>query len=124
VAYSRIDSLSKAEADWDMVRQHANHPKFVEFNRFLALEYLKYGLACGNRRSLDSSINYLQKAVKYATANDSVTVECFYNLGGAFYTANKFEEAKIAFTKVMNLNPNFKDAKLGLAASDFALNKK
>jgi tetratricopeptide (TPR) repeat protein len=125
VAYSRMDSIDAAEKNWNIVRAHASsHPKFIQFNNYLTAKYLTLGLACGNRRSLDSSIVYLEKACKYAIYDDASTLESFYNLGGAYYTAGKFEKAKIAFSKVMLINPNFKDAKLGLAAAEAGLQKK
>ncbi|MEY4876178.1 MAG: hypothetical protein RL708_1327 [Bacteroidota bacterium] len=123
VAYSRMDSVEAAERNWNVVRQHANHPKLIEFNKYLTAKFLTIGLACGNRKNLDSAINYLEKAAMYATENDSLTMDSYYNLGGAYYTAGKFEKAKIAFTKTMQLNPTYKDTKMGLAASEFELSK-
>jgi hypothetical protein len=101
VAYSRMDSVEAAERNWNVVRQHANHPKLIEFNKYLTAKFLTIGLACGNRKNLDSAINYLEKAAMYATENDSLTMDSYYNLGGAYYTAGKFEKAKIAFTKTI-----------------------
>jgi tetratricopeptide (TPR) repeat protein len=59
----------------------------------------------------------------YATENDSLTLESYYNVGGAYYTAKKFEKAKVAFSRVLQLNPNFKDTKMGYNASDFELKR-
>ena len=123
-AYTRIDSFEKAEQLWNSVRGHSAHPKLIEYDKVLVEQFYRKGMNCGSRHSLDSAIFYLNRSTKYLHQVDSLYLECWYNVGGAYFTAKNYEKAYDAFGKVVAINPNYRDANNGyLAAKNIFKNK-
>jgi tetratricopeptide (TPR) repeat protein len=122
-AYTRIDSFEKAEQLWNHVREHAAHPKLIEYDKVLAQNFYKQGMNCGSRHAIDSALFYLNKSTKYLRTIDSTYLECWYNVGGANFTAKNYEKAYEAFEKVIKINPNYRDANNGYNAAKFLLKK-
>jgi tetratricopeptide (TPR) repeat protein len=90
------------------------------FEKALSLEprnasvHFQLGILHGIRlKNLEKSIFHLQKAVDLEPQNP----DYWYNLGGAFITANRKEEARLAWQKALSLNPNHAGARQGLAAT-------
>lgn len=124
VAYSQIDSTVKAEVYWEKVRNSSpNHPKLKYFDNFLADKYLNEGMDYARKNTLDSSLYYFNKALFYSSRNDSLKVNCLYNLGGLYFTTGNFEKAHEAFGKIMEINPDYQNARQGFLESGKLLGK-
>lgn len=89
------------------------HPKVNDYYRMLGNYYLQQGnsVALAN---LPQAIIYYYKATAYLPDNE----EAWYNLGGACFTAGRFDEAKTAFTQTLRINPDMPQAQTGLEAAN------
>ena len=117
VAYCRMGNYEESEKLWNHVREHAAHPKLVEYDKVLVEQFYRKGMSCGSRHSLDSAIVYLNKSSKYLRQVDSLYMEVWYNVGGATFTAKDYTAAANAFEKVVKVNPNYRDANNGFNAA-------
>ena len=118
VAYSRMDSTERAEQLWNKVRVLSpTHPKLLEYDKVLVEQFYKKGMACGSRKSIDSAIIFLNHSSQYLHQVDSLYLECWYNIGGANFTAQHYNKAVEAFEKVIKISPNYRDANNGYMAS-------
>ena len=124
IAYNQMDSTEKAEVYWDKVRaKSAKHPKLIGIDNFLANKYLSAGTASATKNQLDSSLFYFNKALRYSDQNDSIKVRCLYNLGGLYFTTRNYENSHSAFGKVMEIDPEYLNAKVGFEESGKYLKK-
>ncbi|WP_167884795.1 tetratricopeptide repeat protein [Leptospira fluminis] len=82
--------------------------------------YYLLGMIFVRRSKWESSVPYFQKAVELATYNP------FYrlNLALAYFETGQYLRAKAEAEKAVELKPNFRNAKLVLLKSDFALGNK
>jgi hypothetical protein len=110
LAYTRVDSLKKAEQLWLDVKKHEPfHPKLKEYFPVLAVLYHIKGNNYQNK--FDSSIVCFKKAIMY----DSTKSIYYYDLGGASFMTKNYVASKMALQKCLSLDPNNEKAKLGLA---------
>lgn len=125
LAYGTTNQFEKAEDNWNIVRgRNPNNPKFKEFDPYLAHNFLKIGLDYGGRKSYDSALAYLKKSTQYAIVRDSLYLSCWYNLGGLYYTLGNYEKSFEAMGRVMEINPDYMNARAGYKASEYNLNLK
>ncbi|MCS6903868.1 MAG: tetratricopeptide repeat protein [Bacteroidia bacterium] len=101
------------------LQQNQIEKSLTFFQKALAVEpqnasvHFQLGILYGLRlRELEKSIYHLQQATTLEPHN----ADYWYNLGGALITANKKEEARMAWEKTLSINPNHASAKQGLAA--------
>ncbi len=113
VAYSRLDSVEKAEEAWNKAREiNPNDRNLPAYDQYLAESYYHMGLVAGTEKKIDSSIIYLGKSVKYGPGN----ADAWYNLGGAYFTAQNYPKARSSWEKAIELNPQQRQATEGLNA--------
>jgi tetratricopeptide (TPR) repeat protein len=67
---------------------------------------------------------YPQAVTEYRKALifDSLNVDAWYNIGGAYYTNKQYKEAIPAFRQALKLDPKMDDAKKGVEAAEDKLN--
>lgn len=113
VAYSRLDSVDAAERTWNRARiVSPGNKNFVAYDKYLGESYYQLGMQEARIKNLVSCITYLEKAVLYDPGN----AEAWYNLGGAYFTTQQYEQAKTCWQKTLQLNPQLKQAADGLRA--------
>ncbi len=112
-AYSRLDSLDKAVWAWKQAKELQPTSDYVNSNlKIIADKYYNKGLNTGAKKSYDSSIYYLRKAISiYDNSSDY-----WYNLGGAYFTTGNLDSAEVSFEHAIKLNPNHEQSKQGLDA--------
>ncbi len=110
-AMGHIDS---AEIAWQAAHQTKPfHPKVNEYYRLLGNYYLQQGNLVA-LSDLPQAIICYYKATAYLPDSE----EAWYNLGGACFTAGRFDEAKTAFTQTLRINPDMPQAQAGLEAAN------
>lgn len=113
VVYNRLGDTYQAEAMWDTVRaKNAKHPKLKEFDVVLAKSFYNDALRSGQKKDFTRCINEFYHSLRY----DSVNADTWYNLGGAYFTIQRFDSARVCFTKALQLKPDYEEAARGLGA--------
>ncbi len=116
--YLHQGMLDSAKYCWDMVEKiHPNFPglpaKFKLISDF-SKSLFAQGLQLGQSGKPREGLSYMRRALVMDTANFS---NIWYNIGGAYFTIQKYDSAKYAWTKALQYNPNNMDAQRGLQAS-------
>ncbi len=105
--------LDSAQYCWDMVGQlHPNHPSLKSKYALLSQFYFTRGLDLGKNGKAQEGIYNLKKALTWDPENSGI----WYNIGGAYFTIQKYDSAKYAWTKALQYKPDNEDAKRGLNA--------
>lgn len=113
VVYNRLGETYKAEAMWDSARlRNPTHPKLKEFDHVLAKSFYNDALRDGQNKNFAKCINKFYRSLRYSNSD----ADTWYNLGGAYFTTQRFDSARICFTKALELNPNYEQAAKGLSA--------
>lgn len=114
-AYFIKGDYDKTEYNWNMARKYfPTHPDFKrKYDPSLAQIFLNKGLEIGKNNNPAEGIILMERGLKYGPDN----VDLLYNLGGANYTVKNYTKAKEYFERTLQLNPDFTDAKNGLAAT-------
>jgi hypothetical protein len=112
VAYFKLKNYDKAKECWDKASEiYPNNP-FLKRNReLLGATYYNEAMKLGMKEPLEA-IRLLEKAVEIVPTNP----DYWYNIGGAAYTVQDFKKARNAWTKTLELKPDYEQAKQGLAA--------
>ncbi len=125
VAYTRIDSIEKAEEYWNHARTiFREHPKIKEFDDFLAIYYRDKAFNYESKGSNDSAVMYYRHALKYMYANDTIHQETLFHLAGTFYRQEKYQESHDVLGELLQLNPDNEKVKIGFNATAAMLNSK
>ena len=112
-AYSRSDSLDKAVAAWKRGQQLKPGDDYVNKNlKIISDKYFDIGLNAGGRKSYDTSIYFMKKALSISPN----VVDYNYNLGGAYFMKNNLDSAEKYFNDALKLNPNHQQSRDGLSA--------
>lgn len=114
LAYYFKSQLDSAKHYWDMVQAglYPNHPDLKRFMPMLAKSYLAMGLDVGKQGQTNLAISSLKKGI----SEDSTNAEIWYNLGGAYFTKQRYDSAKYAWIMAVRLKPDYTEAKNGLNA--------
>ncbi len=121
IAYSRLDSIERAEHYWQQAFALApTHATVRQYRSFLFQTFYRYGLQAGTRQQFDSAVYWLKKAVHYKPED----AEAWYHLGGALYSAARYEEAVETFSKCLALDSTHQNARQGLRAAQYRLRQK
>ncbi len=111
-AYYKLGDYDKAKEYWEKAKvMYPNNPFLKRNFELLGQLYYNKAMTIGVKHPEDA-IALLEKAVEVAPSN----VDYWYNLGGASFTINDFGKARNAWKKVLELNPDYQQAKQGLAA--------
>lgn len=114
VAYYRLGDVAKAGDAW-LNASHVNAGigvKVGEYLKALSNQRFNEGLKAGTEKDFRTSITKFRQAVRY----DSTNAEIWYNLGGAYFTIQKFDSARRAWTKALQYNPTHQGAQQGMNA--------
>ncbi len=112
VAYFKLKEYDKARDSWDMARKlYPSNPFLVRNYGLLGQMYYNEAMRFG-ANDPRKAIEYLQKAVEVDPSNP----DYWYNLGGASFTIQDYKRAKEAWTKALELKPDYEQARRGLGA--------
>jgi hypothetical protein len=114
LAYTMLRQFPEAESSFRKAQAiYPNHPRIPVCFSFLSDTYLNEGIRLGTAdKKYNEAIAMMQKAIEWNPANPEV----YYNLGGAYYTIGDMENARLMWTKTLELNPAHADAQRGLTA--------
>ena len=110
--YYNLGDIEQAEVPWAKAFDiKPFHPKILEYHKLLVNHYLRKASEIA-QSDLEASLPYYEKAAAYGPKS----VDAWYNLGGANYTAGHYVRAKQAFEHVLKINPNHTPSQQGLQA--------
>ncbi len=108
-AYTQLNSLDSAIYYLSIaknIRPDSNSKKY------LAHAYLLNGCYLGKKGDMNEAIQQMLKGTNETPADADI----WYNLGGAYYVAHKYDSARFAWTRTLQLDPSNSNAKNGLNA--------
>ncbi len=112
VGYFKLKEYDKAKANWDKAKEIYPSNPFIKRNLdLLGVTYFNEGMTLG-AKDIPAAIVWLEKAVSV----DSTNVEYWYNLGGACFTNKDFDKARNAWSKTLQLKPDYIQAQQGMSA--------
>lgn len=110
-SFSRLEMTDSAEFYWNIARKQKPHDtKIKEYDEILSIMFLKRGLKKAVEKDIEGCFQDLSKSVFY----NPKQVDAWYNYGGALFSVGRFEEAKHAFRKVLEIDPSHQEARHGL----------
>lgn len=112
VAYFKLKQYDKARDAWDMARKlYPSNPFLLRNFGLLGQMYYNEAMRFGVNDP-KKAIEYLQRAVEVDPSNP----DYWYNLGGANFTIQDYVKAEEAWTKALQLKPDYEQARRGLSA--------
>ncbi len=118
IAYSQLHIPDSAIYYLDMAKNI--NPNDMNLKKYIGNVYLSVGFAMGKRGDFNGAIRQMWKGI----TDDSDDADLWYNLGGAYYTAHKFDSAKYAWTKTLEIDPKNSNAANGLKAVSAVMGEK
>jgi tetratricopeptide (TPR) repeat protein len=114
VAYYKLNEPDSAKACWDIAKKlYPDHPNLKQYYPLLGLCYLNKGLIISkDPQKLREAINEIKKGLDFDPNNPNI----WYNLGGAYFTFHNYDSARIAWTRTLQLKPDYTDAQRGMSA--------
>lgn len=118
VAYFYLERYPEAFAAWMKSKEyHRNDPILRSYAEVL----MSNALMKGTNKDFAGAIQWLEWARQLDERNENI----LYNLGGAYYSAGRLEDAKSTWEYLLtNINPNNEKARQGFAAASQLLQKK
>jgi len=115
IAYFKLDSIEKARANMDMVKQlYPTYPTLAPMYKLIADHYSKLGWEqYGKVGKYAEAIAEFKKGLDIDPSN----ADLWYNTGGAYYSNHQYGEAIQAFQQTLKLRPDFMAARQGLQAA-------
>ncbi len=111
--YFRLGIPDSAKIIWDRGRKKTpNDSHWTEYYKDLGSLYMKNAIKEYNNNDIANAIELMKKG----TLTDPTSENLWYNLGGILYTVRRYEEAREAFNKTLQINPKNKKAKAALAS--------
>ncbi|HTA26504.1 MAG TPA: tetratricopeptide repeat protein, partial [Bacteroidia bacterium] len=103
LAYYYLSNLDSAKYYWDIVqsRLYPNHPKVLFYRPLLAKSFLNKARVVGAN---DPRIGIVE--IKKGLSEDSTNAELWYNLGGAYFSIQRYDSAQYAWLRTLQLKPD------------------
>lgn len=118
VAYYKLGDFDKTKECWDKAKAiYPNNPFLKRNMGLLAQTFYNKAMIIGAKQPKEA-ILLLEKAVEITPDN----ADYWYNLGGASFTVQDFEKAKMAWNKALELKPDYELARQGLGALQGKMN--
>jgi tetratricopeptide (TPR) repeat protein len=123
VAFHRLKKYDSADYAWQEVRiidPHNNNLPMYDAalrsyrNKTTYDPLFARGVICGQLKRYDSAVYYFKKAITF----DKNEPEGWYNLGGAYFSLNRFDSARICWKRCVSIKPDHQQAIQGLAFLD------
>lgn len=112
VAYYKLEDYEAARECWEKAREiYPNNPYLKTNFGLLGMIYYNEAMKVGATKP-EEAIKILEKA----TSVDPSNPDLWYHLGGASYTVKDFVKARMAWTKALQLKPDYKEAQQGMMA--------
>jgi tetratricopeptide (TPR) repeat protein len=118
-AYCAMQMPDSADYYWQIVKiAYPHYPNLQEYFGIVVKLYLAQAGRYGARHDYPAATQAIYKGIRVEPDN----AELWYNLGGAYFTWGKYDSAYYAWNVTLQINPNYTEAKKGLAA--IQVNKK
>ena len=112
VAYGKLGDYEKAEECWNIAQEiYPDHPYLKANFHWLGLVYCNKALVLGSENTPEA-IRFLEHAVRVDPGN----ADLWYNLGGAYLRMKESAKARAAWTRTLQLKPDYKEAERGIVA--------
>lgn len=103
-----------AENSWQRASGiHPGHAKLTEYFHVLGNHYHQQGRKAGSQNNYEEAVLHLEKAVNYAPESAVI----WYDLGGAYFSVDRFQKAADAFREALRFDPGMQEAQQGLQAA-------
>ncbi len=115
IAFYKLDSIEKAKANMDMVKQlYPTYPTLAPMYKLIADHYAKTGWdKYGKIGRYTEAVAEFRKGLEVDPSN----ADLWYNTGGAYYSNHQYAEAMAAFQQTLKLRPDYAPARQGLQAA-------
>lgn len=111
VVYGKLGELENAEESWNKVQEiYPDHPYLKQNFHLLGLTYHRKGMDLMSH-DINESIHFLEKATKV----DPENADNWYDLGDAYEKINEPEKARTAWSKALQLKPDYQEARRKLS---------
>jgi hypothetical protein len=114
IAYFRLGDIEKAGELW-LQESKMNVGVGTNLQKNLQLispYYFNKGLIAGTEKKYTQAISNFKKSLEFNINN----AEVWYNLGGAYYTIQKYDSAKLAWQNALVIKPDMNQAQQALLA--------
>jgi hypothetical protein len=114
----RLYEFDRAEAYWDTALVYfPSNPYLKKYYTLLSNVYMNQAMLLGRQNKVPEALMELESAARIEEKNPGAdNPEVWYNLGGAYFSVQQFEKARVAWTKCLTVKPDHADAQRGMAA--------
>jgi tetratricopeptide (TPR) repeat protein len=113
IVYFHFSIPDSAKLYLDKVREYdPGHPSLPRVSGLVAQLYLGSAMQLGAQQKPLDAIREFKKGI----ATDPTMPELWYNLGGAYFTLQKWDSARYAWNMTLQLKPDYTEATRGLQA--------
>ena len=112
VCYFKRKEYDQTKKYWDIAKSiFPNNPLLKRNFGLLAAAYFNEGMIIGEKNPREA-IKRFEKAAEIEPSN----ADYWYNIGGACFTIKDYEKARLAWSKTLELKPDYQQAKVGMSA--------
>jgi protein O-mannosyl-transferase len=114
IAYYKLGIMDSAKLNLDSAKTlYPNYPTLPGIYKLIAEDYMRKGWQeYGRAKMYPQAINEFLKGI----AIDSSDADLWYNLGGAYYSNQQYNEAVRAWQMTLKIQPGYVKAQQGLSA--------
>ena len=104
IAYCQLIQPDSAKLYWDRVRQiYPAHPNLPVYYSLLGQIFTYTGNKFAKQGNVPKAIHEFETGIQCAPQNPDLWV----NLGGTFFNLNQYDSARNAWSKALQINPNY-----------------
>ncbi len=104
IAYCQLINPDSAKWAWDRVRHiYPAHPNLPGYYSLLGQIFTYTGNKFAKQGNIPQAVHEFETGIQCAPENPDLWI----NLGGTFFNLNQYDSARNAWTKVVQINPNY-----------------
>lgn len=113
----KLYEFDKAEAYWDTAYSYfPSNPYLKTYYNSLSNVYFNRAMELGRQKQIPEALANLERSAQLDDKNPGPdNPEIWYNLGGAYYSVQKYDKAKEAWNRCLTIKPDHPQARLGMS---------